>query len=405
MKIKKYTAGTEQEAIEKVKDELGLDALVLNIKRIQPKGIMSFFKKAVVEITAAYDDKKEEPLLFKEKTLNYDAEEKIVEVKNNNESIILEAKNKTISYQKEKIENLEQKLNSAEDMMQKAISNLTIENQIKHTGVRKYENSMIQLFYEVLVNHGVTEEIASKILEEVTIIEDDIDINFIVKVVYNKIITILGGAGEIELNKCEDGNPKVLAFFGPTGVGKTTTIAKLTSNFVLNKNLNVGLITADTYRIAAVEQLKTYADILGLEVGVAYTSQDLSDNYENMKNLKDVILIDTAGRSHRNNENIKELEKILSVLPKCNKFLVLSTTTKYEDLVSIINSFSSISEFEIIFTKLDETTSLGSVLNISYLLGKKIMYTTFGQNIPDDIEIIKPGKIARSLLGLGGDTF
>jgi flagellar biosynthesis protein FlhF len=401
MKIKKYVASTEQEAIEKVKNELGLDALVLNIKRIQPKGIMVFFKKPIVEITAAYDERKE-----------YSKKSNITEVKEVEKQEDKEVyqdnsnqKNKTIFKQKEEIENLEKKLTSAEEMIERVKANLTIEQQSKHTGVRKYENSMIQLFYEVLTNHGVTEEIAYKILEDATMVEDEIDINLIVKIVYNKIINILGNAGELELKKVEDNKPHILTFFGPTGVGKTTTIAKLTSNFVLNKNLNVGLITADTYRIAAVEQLKTYADILGLDVGVAYTSQDLVEYYESMKTSKDVILIDTAGRSHRSEENIKELKKILDVIPECNKFLVLSTTTKYEDLISIINSFSSITDFKIIFTKLDETTSLGSVLNISYLLGKEIAYTTFGQNIPDDIEIIKAEKIARSLLGLGGDVF
>jgi flagellar biosynthesis protein FlhF len=401
MKIKKYVASTEQEAIEKVKNELGLDALVLNIKRIQPKGIMVFFKKPIVEITAAYDERKE-----------YSKKSNITEVKEVEKQEDKEVyqdnsnqKNKTIFKQKEEIENLEKKLTSAEEMIERVKANLTIEQQSKHTGVRKYENSMIQLFYEVLTNHGVTEEIAYKILEDATMVEDEIDINLIVKIVYNKIINILGNAGELELKKVEDNKPHILTFFGPTGVGKTTTIAKLTSNFVLNKNLNVGLITADTYRIAAVEQLKTYADILGLDVGVAYTSQDLVEYYESMKTSKDVILIDTAGRSHRSEENIKELKKILDVIPECNKFLVLSTTTKYEDLISIINSFSSITDFKIIFTKLDETTSLGSVLNISYLLGKEIAYTTFGQNIPDNIEIIKAEKIARSLLGLGGDVF
>jgi flagellar biosynthesis protein FlhF len=428
LKIKKYTASTEQEAIEKVKDELGLDALVLNIKKIQPRGIMVFFKKPLVEITAAYDDKKEKndkpeesniPLISEikhpvkpQEEIKVDkikVDKNIVDsdkaiIRHSEEHInkaIASQESEKITEQEQKIKLLEKKLTHAEDLIGNVLANISIESSSKRVGARKYDNSMIQVFYEVLVENGVTQEIASTILEDANILEEEVDINLIVKIAYNEIVRILGDVKSISNeNKLKD-TPKILAFFGPTGVGKTTTIAKLTSDFVLNKNLRVGLITVDTYRIAAVEQLKTYADILSIDVGVAYNNKDLKDIYENMKQNNDLILIDTAGRSHKNNQNIEELQKILNVIPECDKFLVLSTTTKYEDLVSIINSYSVVSDFELIFTKLDETNSIGSILNITYLMGKKIAYTTFGQDIPDDIEETRPEKIAKSLLGLG----
>jgi len=188
---------------------------------------------------------------------------------------------------------------------------------------------------------------------------------------------------------------------GPTGVGKTTTIAKLSSVLSLNHNMKVGFITADTYRIAAVEQLKTYAEILGLDVRVVYSNDDIENSVDEMRILNDVILIDTAGRSHRNEDNVVELAGILNSLPDSRHYLVLSATTKCEDMLEIIHTYETVTDFDLIVTKLDETASLGSILNICYLTGKKISYVTFGQNVPDDIEVIKPDKIAMSLLGIG----
>ena len=171
------------------------------------------------------------------------------------------------------------------------------------------------------------------------------------------------------------------------------------SQFIFNDKLNVGFITADTYRIAAVEQLKTYADILDSEVGVVYNCDDIIEKINEFKVINDVIFIDTAGRSHKNLENLNELKSFLDVIPDAEVYLVLSITTKYDDLLSIIEAYSKISDFKIIFTKLDETSCLGSVLNICYETGKEISYATNGQNVPDDIDIIRPEKIARDLLG------
>jgi len=189
-------------------------------------------------------------------------------------------------------------------------------------------------------------------------------------------------------------------FMGPTGVGKTTTIAKLTSDFILNYNLRLGLITADTYRIAAVEQLKTYAEILSVEVGVVYSTKDFIECIGRLTAKYDMILVDTAGRSHKNSENLTELSELLAACPAAEKHLVLSLTTKCDDLLQIIEAYSDIADFDIIFTKLDETQELGSILNICHLTQKRISYVTNGQNVPDDISIVEPEKIARALLGL-----
>lgn len=395
VKIRKFEAPTETEAIQNVKDELGLDALVLSIRKIQPKGMFSIFRKATVEVTAACTDKDkrrlishvQEDLEFKKNQNDFEQmfKEKTIE--------------KTIDNQNERIKTLEGDLHSAESMLEKAMKNLSISYYRLENRERKYSSNLIQIFYEALIKQGVLPEIASEMLDDLDLVRDDgeLSIPFILKVVYSKIMEIIGAPETIKTaDRC-----KIVVFIGSTGVGKTTTIAKLSADFILAKGHRVGLITADTYRIAAVEQLKTYAEILGLDVSVVYNTDDLS-RFVNEKSLTDdVIFIDTAGRSHKNAENLRELLGLLNVVPNSEKFLVMSMTTKYEDMLNIIETYSSITDFKIIFTKLDETTQYGSILNICKLTGKKISYVTTGQNVPDDIEVISVESLSRVLLGLG----
>ena len=200
------------------------------------------------------------------------------------------------------------------------------------------------------------------------------------------------------------GNKQIVVFMGPTGVGKTTTIAKLSSILLLDYHKQVGLITADTYRIAAVEQLRTYAEIMGLSLNVIYSGDEILPGVKRLHDTHDVILVDTAGRSHNNRENLIELKNMLEYIPKSNNFLVLSVTTRQEDILKIIKTYETVTDFDLIFTKLDEADSLGVLLNVCYLTGRKISYITCGQNVPEDIEKIQPEKIAKALLGTGWNS-
>ncbi|MDR3239636.1 MAG: flagellar biosynthesis protein FlhF [Clostridiales bacterium] len=386
--MKKYEAGTEREAIDKVKNELGLDALILNIRKTKPRGVFSLFRKPTVEITAAYDPP--------ENRLK-----KIEELRDPKQDSALRAGSQ------EQIHILEKKLSTAEDLLGKLMGQLSIAQQISQSsGARKYENRIIQLFYDTLVNQGVTPEIADKVMEDANSIDDasKIDIQLVSKIIYNTILRILGPAEPIEMIHTK--RTRYVLFMGPTGVGKTTTIAKISSILMLYHNLKVRLMTADTYRIAAIEQLKTYAEILGLDVDVIYNSQDLENHLDPIRDQdNDVVLIDTAGRSHRNRENFKELGELLALLPDSVKLLTLSMTTKYEDMLSIVNAYATLTDYKLVFTKLDETTCFGSILNISYLTGKRIAYITNGQNVPDDIKIAHPEMITKALLGMGGEAF
>lgn len=415
--------------MQRVKDELGLSAIILSIKRKPRRGLCALFKKPTVIVTAAYEEKTSAEKLADEQL---QADKQAVQQKAQSflksqgrptaasagePSAVIPLrqppaknglgagnmmKDVQLSDQQQRIESLQSKLNATEDLLAKVFAQLNIAEQMaRKADARKYDNNMIQMFFESLVGQGVAPEIAEKLLENADSIDerDNIDISLIIKIVYNNIIEILGEPRVVEVDTDRQ-DVQVVAFMGPTGVGKTTTIAKLSSILTINYYMRVGLITADTYRIAAVEQLKTYADILGLDVQVVYNPEDIENNVDRLRPLHDVVLIDTAGRSHRKEETLAELKEMLDCVPDCQRYLVLSVTTKYEDLLSIVNAYKELTDFDLIFTKLDETAALGSILNICYLTGKQVSYITFGQNVPDDIEIAQPDKIAKALLGL-----
>ena len=191
--------------------------------------------------------------------------------------------------------------------------------------------------------------------------------------------------------------PKVVALIGPTGVGKTTTLAKIAARFVLEQGARVALITADTYRISAVEQLKTYSDILGLPLEIVYNPDALRRAIEKHKD-KQLILIDTAGRSQYNEYQMKELSGLLSIDADIEKHLVMSATTKTSDGIELLENFSICQPDRVIFTKVDETGTHGIILNILHRRKVALSYVTNGQSVPDDIEPASVERLAELLL-------
>lgn len=195
----------------------------------------------------------------------------------------------------------------------------------------------------------------------------------------------------------KDGRPKIVALIGTTGVGKTTTIAKIAARFVLEKGVSVALITADTYRISAVDQLRTYSDIIGLSLEIVYSAAELKSAIKKHKDKK-LILIDTAGRSQNNEYQMQELKEFLEEEPGIEKHLVLSATTKERDAEKILERFSACRPDRILFTKTDETDSLGFIVNLLFDRRVALSYFTNGQSVPDDIEPARPEALAKLLL-------
>lgn len=411
MIIKKFQAGTETEAILLAKEELGKNAIVMNIKTISPKGIYKLFRKPIVEITAAIDE-----------TKNY-SDEKQQEIKTdlksipkNNPNIIYDEPEKTnplkafMSEKEEKIEKdtsaIEVRLNNLQSMLEQQMSSKEKkehkEEKNEQTEVKpENENpnmGFVQLVYNQMIANDVEERFANQVIGEIEgKLKKDSSVDQILSSIYQKIILKLGQAQIID---AEEGKRKFVFFIGPTGVGKTTTIAKIASNLKMKQKLKIALVTSDTYRIAAMEQLRTYANILHIPLHVIYSEEEVQDVVAEFEGY-DIILIDTAGRSHKNREQRDDIEKLIHKVPEESRevYLVLSATTKYHDLIRITETYSEITQYRLIFTKLDETTSVGNIFNLRMLTGAPLSYTTFGQNVPDDISKLDPQSIAKQILG------
>ena len=197
----------------------------------------------------------------------------------------------------------------------------------------------------------------------------------------------------------QPGERRLIALVGPTGVGKTTTIAKLAANYRLKEKRNVGLITVDTYRIAAVEQLRTYADIIDLPMQVVSTPREMREAVRRLDGL-DLILMDTAGRSPRDDIKIQELKSFLTEAGADEVHLVLSSVTGARTLATTAQRFAGIGTTALILTKLDEATGLGNLLPLLRAAKLPLSYITDGQNVPDDIDTADPGRMAQMVLGM-----
>jgi len=190
---------------------------------------------------------------------------------------------------------------------------------------------------------------------------------------------------------------KYVNVVGPTGVGKTTTLAKLAAESVIKHGKKVAFITTDTYRIAAIDQLKTYATILNIPIEVAYNLEDFQKAATKFSHY-DLVFIDTAGRNFRNKEYVKELKSIIDFEQDMETYLVLALTSKQGDMETILKQFSLIPITHFIFTKMDETSSLGAMYNMGTKYGVNTAYVTNGQNVPDDILKATSAVIVQSII-------
>jgi flagellar biosynthesis protein FlhF len=201
----------------------------------------------------------------------------------------------------------------------------------------------------------------------------------------------------IEVVSPEFQGKKIWAFIGPTGVGKTTTLAKIAAHFSLRFGKTITLITLDTYRIGGLEQLKTYARILRLPFEVAADRDELKEIITRHHD-QDLLLIDTAGRNPQNIEQLQELKRFLTVDPRIQNHLVLSATTKDGDLAQGVQRFSLMPIASYIFTKIDETEEYASLFNQLLRHRRPLSYLTNGQRVPEDIELATKGRVANLIL-------
>ncbi len=367
MKVKRYIGKSTNEAMKKLKLELGSNAVILHTRKMKKPGLLGLFKKPLVEIVAAVDNDVNDNQKNKEK--------------NTNHRLYKSSINKDIFIKKNQNEN---DLNFEIEKLRKTVEGLqtTIDTNM-NLNQKNDINVKLHDIYDKLVSNGIEEKIVYNILKEIS---HKLNIETkskkeLINIVKKHISNYLGEPQPISL---VENKQKIIFFIGPTGVGKTTTLSKIAAQYVLENKENIGLITADTYRIAAVEQLKTYSDVLNVPLKIMYDTKDIYDSLSKLKD-KEVILIDTAGRNHNNNNKMNELNEIIQTVNNKEVFLVLSATTSFDNIKSIIDKYKMIDNYKIIFTKIDESNNIGVVLNTRIYSNKPLSYITNGQNVPEDI--------------------
>ena len=438
MTINKFQGKTEEEALEKAKNEMGQGLVIMNVKVVKPKGLFGFLKTPYYEVTAAMEDREQvvsSTVNGTHRSTDLAADEQISlpkpeaakavgvrqivppaepiseaaravddilsahATKQRQSATVKTASAADTDLIEERLENLQQFLEKK----------LTDDAASRESGkepdpvIADHENQgesvrIFRMLYQTLLENEVDEKYANQIISDFeNKTKKETSLDNILSGIYQKIVLKLG---QQKIISTDGDSTRFVFFIGPTGVGKTTTIAKIASAFKLQQKVKVGLITADTYRVAAVEQLRTYANILGIPLKVVYSIDEMKEAQEYFKGY-DVVLIDTAGRSHKNEQQKEDIRHLLDTVPEEEKdvFLVLSATTKYRDLIKITESYEEITNYGLIFTKLDETNCVGNIYNIKMKTDAPLSYSTYGQNGPDDITQINPQNIAKQMLG------
>lgn len=403
MIIKKFTAKTEAEAVAQAKAELGENIVIMNVKAAAKKGFFSFLKKPQTEVTVAKEEERERyPYAGEAKKAPEEVSlretfrqvAKAAGTENTEEAPVkrnLPEENQNL---------LVEKLDSLQSIIEKKLQ--TEEETVPEAEPEEEDSEMVRfmkLLYNTMLDNEVDEKYANQIIDEIEKnAKPNLPFDHALADVYQKMILKFGKAVPIEKNSK---GLRVIFFAGPTGVGKTTTIAKIASRFRIEQKRKVVLFTTDTYRIAAAEQLRTYAGILEVPFRVIYSVEELQAGVRDFKDY-DFILVDMAGHSPNNPALRKDMNAFIHGLDEGIEkevHLVLSATTKYADLRNIVDSYADLDDYRIIFTKLDETTAFGNILNLKLYTGAGLSYITNGQNVPDDIEEFNPQKTVKQLLG------
>lgn len=417
MKIKRYIVREMQEAIRLIKQDLGPDAVIVSSYKVPAKGIAGLFSPRLLEVTAALDESPEIKLsvdclpaqmavgagsvaerqigpagsparaLPSGRQADHSRSRSLYLTGGGRKEGRAEELTATAGRPAERL--------SVEDMANRrggearCLFEVMVDKQVQ-AGLN---GDSVLRWRKTLLDMDVQENIVEHLLSVLHFGQDPSGdrSQHIYLNLFKQVVNLLEPAyRSIE-------RARVLSFVGPPGVGKTTTLAKLATRFSLYDHKKIALVAVHTYRIGAVEQLQAYGDFLGIPVEVVMTPAELAKVLESHSD-KDYIFIDTAGRSARSAGQVLELKGFLDVVeePK-DTFLVLSSATKNRDLTKTAYEFRKISYSKLIFTKLDETETHGSILNLVCALGAPVAYLADGQGVPDDISEAGPKKIAKLL--------
>jgi flagellar biosynthesis protein FlhF len=404
MNLQTFKAPTMAEALTQVKRVMGPDAVILHTRTYSQRYWLGLRRHEIVEITAGrglqMPDRRRGPYAAAAPTrqptrtlppvpnpANYvaprdlnQAGKDLLNTPGGNTAVMLTLR---------------------EEMKELKIAVSKVVSEVRQTKTPQVPDELFE-HYMQLIGNQVAEELALEIIKNVQrqIRPEHADnAEFVREKIAEQLEKLMPVAGPIVRTKTT--GPHVVALIGPTGVGKTTTIAKLAANLKLREKRKVGLITIDTYRIAAIDQLRKYADIIGSPLKVVGNPDDLREAIASMSNDCEFILIDTAGRSPNDTLKLNELKTFLAVASPDEVHLVLSTTSSQQSVELAIERFGDVRADKIIFTKLDEAAHVGVMLNVVRKVNKSLSYVTTGQDVPDDIEVGKGRRLAQLILGNG----
>lgn len=418
MFIRRFVAKDMQEAIKKIRKDFGPDAVILDSKMIRSKGVSGLFKKKQVEVVAAFEPNKSKAIDVEKSEYRQEPQDV---VKTYNKPVLPELRTPEFA--------LEQQVQKQQLVRPMPVNNTNGSNAVSESIDHVQDEGMIESLRTELTELKST---VQDFTNRIRIADRDITLTFTPEVLqlYNKLVDCdihediakqiaaqsqeicekrtaeaAAVAQEIVVDKLGEPAPlrpkqfkqNVILFAGPTGAGKTTTLVKLAGMLTFDQGLSVGLINMDTYRVGAIEHIKIYSEIMNIPMLTAYNAQELAEAVHKLED-KDVVLIDTAGKSARDVTYKQDLEAYLDAIDVDEVFVVISIVTGNKTCKEVIDHYSFIDKYKLIITKLDEVGGWGNAVNIKDYSGKPISYVTMGQEVPSDISLIDPRKLADNIV-------
>jgi flagellar biosynthesis protein FlhF len=396
MRIKKYEVFDMKEAMKLIKEELGPEAMILSTRKVVKNNSFGLFSRPIIEVTVGIED--DERVINQKRTPAATAAAPSQYANNYKQPQF-----KPAVPEKSETDKITEVINTlglnkfeglVNDIAEIKRQMMEIKSGMKDNFVVDLNQPVLE-FYNILIKNGVDDDIAYKFLKK---IEKRAAAGLTRNQVKNLSIQLLGDLVPMEKDYFSMIKQKVLALVGPTGVGKTTTIAKIAANLSLQLKKSVALITIDNFRIGAVEQLKNYAEIVSIPLKVASSPQELEKIIYELKDYE-YVFIDSMGRSQFDNEQIGDLRKFLEVSPLIKVALVLSMSANHAELSDTYDRYAKLMPEYMIFTKLDETKYFGPLVNLPIKKKTPVMLLSKGQNVPDDMELPDGRKIASQVLG------
>lgn len=415
MQVKRFEGTDMQEVLRQVKQELGSQAIILSTRHIKKgKGAFGMFGRPMIEVTAAVDRDTAHPPSPPRPLEDLDRAPVATltrtepQVRETADMVrALDPLQRDMDVVKELLQQLVTKEHGATVSAGSGLERevVVVKKMVEHL-VRNQPDGRSPLFvpavmpfYQRLLASGMDEDLARRLMERTQnrLPRDKFaHEEYVQECLANTLMNATTVSGPLALTP---GSQYIAAFVGPTGVGKTTTIAKLAAHYALGEKKRVALVTVDTYRIAAVEQLRTFAKIIGLPIEVVMSEAELDQTLARHRE-KDVVLIDTAGRSQRDALQMAELASCFAQRKRASIHLVLSATASLQNLRETVTCFAPLGLESAAFTKLDESNTFGAILSTAFQAQLPLSYLTTGQRVPEDIELATPERVVDLILNV-----